>query len=187
MLQRNNDADASLIDGLQKAAFDYFLLYTNPENGLVADTSIRTSHCSIAAVGFALSSYPVGVERGWISRADAAARVATTLNFFADSHQGQERHATGYRGFYYHFLDMKHGRRAWNSELSMIDTALLLMGVLAAAAYFTGEDETESRYPRAGDSALRARRLALGAQQRRDHFHGLEAEQRFPALALSGL
>ncbi|MGO4438095.1 glucoamylase family protein [Rhizobium sp. RAF56] len=144
MLQRNNDADASLIDGLQKAAFDYFLLYTNPENGLVADTSIRTSHCSIAAVGFALSSYPVGVERGWISRADAAARVATTLNFFADSHQGQERHATGYRGFYYHFLDMKHGRRAWNSELSMIDTALLLMGVLAAAAYFTGEDETES-------------------------------------------
>lgn len=144
MLQRNNEADASLIDGLQKAAFDYFLLHTNPENGLVADTSIRTSHCSIAAVGFALSSYPVGVERGWISRTDAAARVATTLDFFADSQQGQERHATGYRGFYYHFLDMKHGRRAWNSELSMIDTALFLMGVLTAAAYFTGENEVET-------------------------------------------
>jgi hypothetical protein len=144
MRHRDDETDAALVDRLQHVAFDYFLRYTNPENGLVADTSVRTSHCSIAAVGFALSSYPPAVERGWIERADAAARIATTLNFFADSNQGQERHATGYRGFYYHFLDMKNGRRAWNSELSLIDTALFLIGVLTAAAYFTGENETET-------------------------------------------
>lgn len=147
MLQRNNETetetDDALIDRLQRAAFDYFLRYTNIENGLVADTSIKTSHCSIAAVGFALSSYPVAVERGWIERAAAAERVLTTLVFFAESRQGQERHATGYRGFYYHFLDMKHGHRAWNSELSLIDSALLILGVLTAAAYFTGDDDAE--------------------------------------------
>src|SRR3979490_1410648 len=98
MLQRNNDTeietDDTLVERLQRSAFDYFLRYTNPENGLVADTSIKTSHCSIAAVGFALSSYPVGVERGWIERERAAEIVLTTLSFFAESRQGQERHAT---------------------------------------------------------------------------------------------
>jgi hypothetical protein len=140
MLQRNNDTDAgadtetddALVERLQRSAFDYFLRYTNPENGLVADTSIKTSHCSIAAVGFALSSYPVGVERGWIERKAAAEIVLTTLSFFAESRQGQERHATGHRGFYYHFIDMKR------------DSALFILGVLTAAAYFTGEDETET-------------------------------------------
>ena len=91
MLQQVHDIDDALIDQLQRSAFDYFMLYTNPENGLVADTSIKTSHCSIAAVGFALSSYPVAVERGWISRADAAKRVLTALDFFANSQQGTER------------------------------------------------------------------------------------------------
>jgi hypothetical protein len=152
MLQRNNDTDAgiaietddALIERLQRSAFDYFLVHTNPENGLVADTSNKGSHCSIAAVGFALSSYPVGVERGWIERTAAAEIVLTTLIFFADSRQGQERHATGHRGFYYHFIDMKRGSRVWNSELSTIDSALLILGVLTAAAYFTGEDDVET-------------------------------------------
>ncbi|OCJ04534.1 hypothetical protein A6U86_30310 [Rhizobium sp. AC27/96] len=143
MLQQVNETDDALIDRLQRSAFDYFMLHTNPENGLVADTSIKTSHCSIAAVGFALSSYPVAVERGWISRAEAAQRVLTTLDFFADSQQGTERGATGHRGFYYHFLYMQTGKRAWNSELSTIDTGLLLLGVLTAAAYFNGNSQTE--------------------------------------------
>ncbi|TCR90084.1 hypothetical protein EV561_104311 [Rhizobium sp. BK376] len=146
MLQRaqETETDTVLIDRLQKAAFEYFLRHTNPENGLVADTSIKTSHCSIAAVGFALSSYPVAVERGWIERSEAAERVATSLRFFAESRQGEERRATGYRGFYYHFLDMKTGHRAWNSELSTIDSGLFIIGALGAAAYFTGESETET-------------------------------------------
>ncbi|MBY3564481.1 glucoamylase family protein [Rhizobium laguerreae] len=145
MLQRIEDIDAALVDRLQHSAFNYFLKYTNPENGLVADTSIGGVPCSIAAVGFALSSYPVGVERLWISREEAAERTVNTLRFFAEARQGDERHATGHRGFFYHFLHMDTGHRAWNSELSTIDTALLVAGILTAAQYFNREDdETET-------------------------------------------
>ncbi|MBY5866734.1 glucoamylase family protein [Rhizobium leguminosarum] len=145
MLQRIEDIDAALVDRLQHSAFNYFLKYSNPENGLVADTSIGGVPCSIAAVGFALSSYPVGVERLWISREEAAERTVNTLRFFAEARQGEERHATGHRGFFYHFLHMDTGHRAWNSELSTIDTALLVAGILTAAQYFNREDdETET-------------------------------------------
>ncbi|MBY3139520.1 hypothetical protein HFO15_15395 [Rhizobium laguerreae] len=145
MLQRIEDIDAALVDRLQHSAFNYFVKYTNPENGLVADTSIGGVPCSIAAVGFALSSYPVGVERLWISREEAAERTVNTLRFFAEARQGDERHATGHRGFFYHFLHMDTGHRAWNSELSTIDTALLVAGILTAAQYFNREDdETET-------------------------------------------
>ncbi|MBY5665514.1 glucoamylase family protein [Rhizobium leguminosarum] len=145
MLQRIEDIDAALVDRLQHSAFNYFLKYTNPENGLVADTSIGGVPCSIAAVGFALSSYPVGVERLWISREEAAESTVNTLRFFAEARQGDERHATGHRGFFYHFLHMDTGHRAWNSELSTIDTALLVAGILTAAQYFNREDdETET-------------------------------------------
>ncbi|MBY5350082.1 glucoamylase family protein [Rhizobium leguminosarum] len=145
MLQRIEDIDAALVDRLQHSAFNYFLKYTNPENGLVADTSIGGVPCSIAAVGFALSSYPVGVERLWISREEAAERTVNTLRFFAEARQGEERHATGHRGFFYHFLHMDTGHRAWNSELSTIDTALLVAGILTAAQYFNRQDdETET-------------------------------------------
>ncbi|AJD43199.1 hypothetical protein C9413_09305 [Rhizobium sp. SEMIA 4085] len=144
MLQRIDDTDAALIDRLQKSAFDYFLRYSNPENGLVADTSVAGVPCSIAAVGFALSSYAVAAERGWMTRREAAGRSVTTLRFFAGSHQGRERHATGYRGFYYHFLHMDSGHRAWNSELSTIDTTLLVAGMLTAAAYFDRTDAVET-------------------------------------------
>ncbi|MGO7164179.1 glucoamylase family protein, partial [Rhizobium johnstonii] len=145
MLQRIEDIDAALVDRLQHSAFKYFLKYSNPENGLVADTSIGGVPCSIAAVGFALSSYPVGVERLWISREEAAERTVNTLRFFAEARQGEERHATGHRGFFYHFLHMDTGHRAWNSELSTIDTALLVAGILTAAQYFNREDdETET-------------------------------------------
>ncbi|MBX5163580.1 MULTISPECIES: glucoamylase family protein [unclassified Rhizobium] len=145
MLQRIEDIDAALVDRLQHSAFKYFLKYSNPENGLVADTSIGGVPASIAAVGFALSSYPVGVERCWISRAEAAERTVNTLRFFAGARQGEERHATGHRGFFYHFLHMDTGHRAWNSELSTIDTALLVAGILTSAQYFIREDdETET-------------------------------------------
>lgn len=145
MLQRIEDIDAALVDRLQHSAFKYFLKYSNPENGTVADTSIGGVPCSIAAVGFALSCYPVGVERCWISREEAAERTVNTLRFFAEARQGEERHATGYRGFFYHFLHMDTGHRARNSELSTIDTALLVAGVLTSAQYFNREDdETET-------------------------------------------
>jgi len=83
------------------------------------------------------------VERGFISRADAVRRTLTTLRFFRESPQSKDRDATGYRGFYYHFLDMETGGRAWESELSTIDTTFLLAGALLAAAYFDEESDEE--------------------------------------------
>jgi hypothetical protein len=131
-----------LIDDLQRSAFNYFREFTNHENGLVADTSKPDWPCSIAAVGFALSCYSVGVTRGWLSRADASAIVAITLRFLDDA-QAREVENTSHRGFFYHFLDMQTGRRAWNSEVSTIDTAILMAGVLSAAAFFDGADPVE--------------------------------------------
>jgi len=92
--------DDELLDHLQRGAFDYFADQVNPANGLVADTSRTDSPASIAVVGFALSVYPVAVERGWLTRDDAAARTLVTLRFFATSAQGPGADAIGYKGFY---------------------------------------------------------------------------------------
>ncbi|MEO8849559.1 MAG: glucoamylase family protein [Casimicrobiaceae bacterium] len=140
-------ADDALLDRLQHAAFDYFRDNANPVNGLVADTTRPGAPSSIAVVGFALSAYPVGVERHWMERADALARTLAALRFFSASDQSGSEQATGYRGFYYHFLDMQSGTRVWLSEVSLIDTALLIAGVLAAATYFDAQtaDEIELR------------------------------------------
>jgi hypothetical protein len=134
-------ADEALIDRLQHAAFDYFRQFYDPRTGLVADTSRAHSPCSIAVVGFALSCYPIAVERGWISRHTAAAHTLRTLRFFWNSPQNDQPDATGFKGFYYHFLDMKSGRRVWECELSLVDTTLLLAGILTAGCYFDGAGE----------------------------------------------
>ncbi len=132
---------------LQRETFDYFLKEANPANGLILDKTAKNWPASIAATGLALACYPVGVERGLMTRHAAAARTLATLRFFWTSPQGPEPNATGYRGFYYHFLDMQTGRRAWQCELSTVDTAFLLAGALAAAAYFDADvaDEREIR------------------------------------------
>jgi hypothetical protein len=131
------------LDQLQRAAFGYFLEAVNPVNGLVADTSRESSPASIAVVGFALSAYPVAVERGWMARGDAVDRTLATLRFFCESEQSDSPEATGFKGFYYHFLDMHTGARVWRSELSMIDSALLLAGALTAGRYFTANTAAE--------------------------------------------
>jgi hypothetical protein len=131
-----SDQTEQMLDGLQRATFEYFLNEANPNNGLVPDSTRRGSPSSICAVGFALASYAVAVERGYISREDALGRTLATLRFFHGSSHGPQADATGYHGFYYHFLDMGSGRRAWRCELSTIDTTFLLAGALAAAAYF---------------------------------------------------
>jgi hypothetical protein len=132
-------SDDALLDRLQRRAFEYFDTYSDAETGLIADTSRPGAPASIAVVGFALSCYPVAVERGWIARAAAAERSLRTLHFFAASEQSEDPGATGCHGFYYHFLDRHSGRRVWRCEVSVVDTALLMAGVLTAAAYFSGE------------------------------------------------
>ncbi len=140
-------SDEALLEAIERAAFGYFLEAVNPTNGLIADTSRENSPCSIAVVGFALSAYAVAVERGWMARADAVECSLSALRFFRDSDQSGSQRASGYKGFYYHFLDMHTGTRVWRSELSMIDTALLIAGALTAGKYFTANtpDEIELR------------------------------------------
>ncbi len=139
--------DESLLENTSRQAFTYFEEHANPENGLVADSSRPHSPASIAATGMALSLYPIAVERGWWNRQHALQITLNTLRFFADSMQSEAPDATGNRGFFYHFLDMRGGKRAWKSELSSIDSALLFAGMLTARAYFDRDtpDEREVR------------------------------------------
>ena len=137
--------DEKLLDELQSCAFRYFLEYTNPANGLVADSDKAGAAASIAATGFALSCYPIAAERGWLSRMQAAEITRRTLDFFAESRQGKDAKAAGYKGFYYHFFDPDSGVRARDSELSTIDTAMLLAGMTVAAQYFDRADATETK------------------------------------------
>ena len=140
-------AEQRMLGTIQREAFNYFANETNLSNGLVADTTQPGVPSSIAATGLGLTAYPIGVERGFISRREAVKRTLAALRFFWNSKQGTSADATGYKGFYYHFLDMQTGTRAWNSELSTVDTALLLGGILTAAAYFDGN--------RAGEREIR--------------------------------
>ena len=133
------------IDETARRAFDYFWLEANPQNGLVKDRSTPGSASSIAAVGFGLSAITVGIDRGYVTREQGAARVKATLDFFATCPQSDAASGTcGYRGFFYHFLDMQTGLRRGTNELSTIDTALLLGGVLHTAQYFDGAGDTEA-------------------------------------------
>jgi hypothetical protein len=149
------ESDDELLDRFQRAAFGYFVEHFNSENGLVADTSRAGAPASIAVVGFALSCYPVGVERGWMDRAEAASRTLAALRFFSNSEQSDQPDATGHKGFYYHFLDMQTGQRVWQSELSMIDTTLLLAGVLTASVYFDRDTPAEGEIRQRADAIYR--------------------------------
>ncbi len=148
-------ADEALLDRLQRDAFDYFLRAYNPRNGLVADTTREGAPSSIAVIGFALSVYPVGVERGWMDRSDAVERTLVTLRFLMASDQSGSTRATGYRGFYFHFLDMVSGTRVWLSEVSLIDTGFLIAGVLTAAVYFDADTVDEIELRRLADALYR--------------------------------
>src|SRR5436853_5676060 len=147
---------AGFLDTLEERTFHYFWDLTNTTNGLTPDRSPTPSFSSIAAVGFALTAYPIGAERGYITRAQAAARTLTTLQFFWTATQDSSASgATGYHGFFYHFLDMSTGKRYQTVELSTIDTALLLAGVLTCQSYFDGTDPVETEIRHLADSVYR--------------------------------
>lgn len=134
-----------LFGDLAERTFRFFWETTNPANGLAADRWPTPSFSSIAATGFALTAYPIGVAHGWIDRAAAAARTLATLRFFWNAPQGDARAGmTGHKGFFYHFLDMRTGARFGETELSSVDTALLLGGMLFAAEWFDGDDPAEA-------------------------------------------
>ena len=141
-----------LIDELERRTFDWFW-ETTPANGLTYDRWPSPSPCSIAAVGFALTAYGIGAERGWVPRADAAQRSLATVRFFRDAPQGpQPSGMAGYRGFFYHFLDVRTGARHEDCEVSTVDTALLLGGMLFARSYFGRDDPAEAEIRKAVDA-----------------------------------
>ena len=147
--------DDDTLHKLQRDTFDYFLKETNPLNGLVIDKTAPDWPSSIAATGLALACYPVSVERGFMSRNAAVERILATLRFFWNSPQGPEPDATGYKGFYYHFLDMNTGRRVWQCELSTVDSAFLLAGALTAGLYFNADTVDESEIRALSDALYR--------------------------------
>jgi hypothetical protein len=134
------------LDYVQETDFDYFWYWANPANGLVPDRSETNSSCSISAVGFGLTAIGIAIDHGWITRAQGLARVTTTLNTFLQGPQGPAATgAIGYNGWFYHYLDMNTALRASSApEVSSIDTAFLLAGILYAKQYFNGTNAGET-------------------------------------------
>lgn len=132
--------DDKLLDEIQRAAFRYFVEQASPKTGLVrdrarSDASFSEGKASIAASGFALSAWAVGTQRGWTDRARAVEQVRKSLRFL--STQAPRRH-----GFFYHFMEMDTGERAWKCELSPIDTGLFFAGAIMAREYFQDPEIT---------------------------------------------
>lgn len=172
-------SNEEFLNSLQLDAFEYFLNETNPINGLVADKTQVGAPASIAAVGFALSVYPVGVERFWMSRVEAIERTLAVLRFFWTSSQGTDPDATGYKGFYYHFLDMDTGVRVGSCELSTVDTAFLLAGMLAAAIYFDGDNKDELEIRTLADALYRRTDWQWARNNKATLTHGWKPESGF--------
>ena len=135
--------DERFLEDLERRSFQYFWDQASPATGLVLDrtktdgTPADEDHryiASIAATGFGLTAICIGSERGWINRSEARDRVRTTLRFFAD--RALQEH-----GWFYHWLDVNTGERRWRSEVSSIDTALLVAGALTARQYFREDAE----------------------------------------------
>lgn len=137
------------LNKLQKDTFNYFWETTDHQTGLTPDRYPTSwSPASIAAIGFALTAYPVGVERNFISRQQAVERTLNSLIFLWQLPMGNQSQGTaGYQGFYYHFLSRDDGLRFenWNVELSTVDTALLMAGVLFAQSYYSQDTPAEQQ------------------------------------------
>jgi hypothetical protein len=129
-----SDQDDALLQELEAANFRYFWEQTNPDTGIVRDRcNVRTPDKndlgSIAATGFGLTAICIGEKRGFVSHEEARDRVLKTLRFHWDK-------LPNHRGFYYHWANINTGERLWDSEVSSIDTAILLCGILTCKQHF---------------------------------------------------
>ncbi|NIJ33298.1 glucoamylase family protein [Sphingomonas oligoaromativorans] len=136
----------AFLDDVQLRTFAYFWWTTEPRRGLAPDRFPTLNFASIAAMGFALTAFVIGVERGYVPRQQAATRTLAMLRFLAATEQGAKpKDMIGYQGFFYHFLSLKTGTRFQQTELSTVDTALLMAGVLLAQTYYDRPEEAEIR------------------------------------------
>ncbi len=148
--------ELALADTVAERTFRWFWETTDSTTGLAHDRWPQRDFSSVASIGFALTAYPIGAERGWVTREQSAKRTLVTLKYLWELPQGPDaRNMGGYKGFFYHFLRYEDGRRYDNVELSTIDTALLLGGVLFAQSYYAGGNTTESAIRAIADSLYR--------------------------------
>jgi hypothetical protein len=137
-------SDDALLDDVQQRTFHFFWDLEDPTTHLIPDRAPTPSFSSIAAVGFGLTAYGIGAERGFVTREQAAQRTLATLQSLLAMKQGPEpQGVSGYKGFFYHFLDMKTAERFKTVELSTVDTSLLIAGALFAQSYFDRDNATE--------------------------------------------
>jgi hypothetical protein len=135
--------DRRFLEDYAKCCAFYFVEQTAPHTGLVLDRADmfgrggRKTVASIAATGFGLTALCIAAEHRWLPKDQARARAANTLRYFW-SHAFQDH------GWFYHFVDATTGVRALNSEISSIDTALLLCGVLTVQGYFSADREIQT-------------------------------------------
>ena len=132
--------DDQFLEDLEKANFQFFWDQADPATGLVKDrANVRSEDkgtvASIAATGFGLTALCIGQQRGYVSMADARERVRLTLDWLFNKMPSQ-------RGFFYHWANIKTGERIWDSEVSSIDTALLLCGILTCRQHFRSSEIT---------------------------------------------
>jgi len=136
--------DDALLNDVQQRTFHFFWDLEDPDTHLIPDRAPTPSFSSIAAVGFGLTAYGIGAERGFVTREQAAQRTLATLQSMLAMKQGPEpQGVSGYKGFFYHFLDMKTAERFKTVELSTVDTSLLIAGALFAQSYFDRDHATE--------------------------------------------
>jgi hypothetical protein len=148
--------DAALADTVAERTFRWFWETTDSVTGLVHDRYPTLDFSSVASIGFGLTAYGVGVERGWITREQAARRTLTTFKYLWALPQGPEpTDRGGYQGFFYHFLRYTDGRRFKDVELSTIDTSLLLAGVLFCQSFFDSDAPLEREIRAYADSLYR--------------------------------
>jgi len=146
----------AFLDTLQQRTFQWFWDTTDPRTGLTPDRWPARTFSSVAAIGFALTAYPIGAQRGYVTRTAAAERTLSTLRFLWQLPQGETATGVaGHKGFFYHFLDYERGLRFEKVELSTIDTSLLLAGALFCQSYFTGATPVEVSVRAYADSLYR--------------------------------
>ena len=135
--------DQRFLDEVQHLAFDYFWEGFNPVTGLIVDKT-KGTRTSIATSGFGLSAYIIGIENGWVTREEAYRRILITLNsYYKDPDNADDLCVEGKYGLFFHFVDTNTGKRYGRSEVSTIDSAILMAGILHVMEYFKGTEVEE--------------------------------------------
>jgi len=143
----------AFLDDLKQRTFNYFWEIVDTVTWQSDDRYPTRQFVSIAATGFALPAYIIGVENNYIQRSDAAQRSLKTLQWLWNVPMGVDQSGTsGHKGFYYHFLNYGDGTRYKDVELSSVDTGLLMAGILVSQSYFDGDNADEQAIRQLADS-----------------------------------